>query len=145
MSSLVRNLSRPAALQKTCHFEPGLMGEKSALLVLERKKQISLFVRNDRGIFKQAQSESVAQCPALFEISRRQQPSKKPVISNPASSGEKSAFSCPHQKKHHVPNSARILSTRLRFTPKSRTPRREAERTWITPAFSSSANSTSST
>ncbi len=40
---------------------------------------------------------------------------------------------------------ARSDSTRARLTPKSRRPRREAERTWIRPALPSWKNSTSST
>jgi len=42
-------------------------------------------------------------------------------------------------------SAARIASTRLRLTPKSLLPSRDAERTWISEAFSSSRNSTSST
>src|SRR5262249_369679 len=42
-------------------------------------------------------------------------------------------------------NAARISSIRFRFTPKSRYPRREAERKWICFAPSSKTNSTSST
>jgi hypothetical protein len=40
---------------------------------------------------------------------------------------------------------ARIVSIRLRFTPKSERPTRDADRTWMTLAASSARNSTSST
>lgn len=43
------------------------------------------------------------------------------------------------------PNWRRIASTRRRFVPRSLCPRRDAERTWITPAAGSSRSSTSST